>query len=202
MFTRKNPYSAVLFLSLALASTSVWAAPLAYEIDASHSSVAFKVRHMMVSWVKGQFDKFSGTVTLDEATPSKGKVEVQIDPSSINTGIEKRDEHLRNADFFDVQKFPKMSYISKAIKKGSDGKLIIEGDLTMHGVTKPVTLKVTELTSEIKDPWGGMRRGVSAEAKLDRKDFGLTFNTVLETGGVAVGEEILISIELELTRKP
>lgn len=172
-----------------------------WAIDPMHSAIQFKVRHMMISNVRGSFNKFEGKVTTDEKEAANSKVEATIDVSSIDTGVEKRDEHLRSADFFDVEKFPKMTYVSKSAKKADNGKYLITGDLTMHGVTKEVVLEMEEPSPEMKDPQGKIRRGGSIFAKLNRKDFGLTYNKVLETGGVAVGEEIEIFIDVEVVKQ-
>lgn len=191
---------ALLALPLALAVSAPAAASAStWKIDAAHSNVGFKVRHMMVSNVRGQFDKFSGTVELNDKDLTKSKVSVEIDTSSVNTQNDKRDDHLRGGDFFDAKKHPKMTFVSTSIKKSGDGYKVM-GKLTLHGVTKAVTLDVEDFTGEVKDAFGNMRRGLSATTKINRKDFGLTWNKMLEAGGVAVGEEIKISLEIELTK--
>jgi polyisoprenoid-binding protein YceI len=178
----------------AFASATVW------NIDADHSNVGFKVRHLMVSNVKGSFEKFSGTVDVNDKDISKSKVNVSIDTASINTNVKKRDEHLRSADFFDVAKFPTMTFTSKKVVSAGTGKLKVTGDLTLHGVTKEVVLDVEGPAVESKDPWGNVRSGVVASTKINRKDFGLVYNAALETGGVAVGEEVTISLEIEMIK--
>jgi len=178
-----------------LASASTW------NIDPEHSNVGFKVRHMMVSNVKGEFGKFSGKLELDERDIAKSKVEVNIDAVSIVTGVAKRDEHLRSADFFDTAKYPTISFVSSRVKKMKGERLQVTGLLTMHGVTKEVTLEVEGPAAPAKDPWGNIRRGVQATTRVSRKDFGLTWNAALETGGVAVGDEVTIALEIELIRK-
>ncbi len=178
---------------LALAST--------WTIDPDHSSTGFKVRHLMVSNVKGNFNKFSGTVDINDKDITKSKVDVTIDTSSINTNVQKRDEHLRSADFFDVAKFPTMIFVSKKVAKAGKDKLKVTGDLTLHGVTKTVVLDVEGPSKESKDPWGNIRKGATATTKINRKDFGLVWNAALETGGVAVGEEVTITLEIEMIRK-
>ena len=178
-----------------LASASTW------NIDPEHSNVGFKVRHMMVSNVKGEFGKFSGKLELDERDIAKSKVEVNIDVISIVTGVAKRDEHLRSADFFDTAKYPTISFVSSRVKKMKGERLQVTGLLTMHGVTKEVTLEVEGPAAPAKDPWGNIRRGVQATTRVSRKDFGLTWNAALETGGVAVGDEVTIALEIELIRK-
>jgi polyisoprenoid-binding protein YceI len=177
-----------------VASAATW------NIDADHSNVGFKVRHLMVSNVKGSFEKFTGSVDINDKDITKSKVEVTIDTNSINTNVQKRDEHLRSPDFFDVAKFPTMTFVSKKVAKAGKDKLKVTGDLTLHGVTKEVVLDVDALSKESKDPWGNMRRGTTATTKINRKDFGLVWNKALETGGVAVGEEVLITLEIEMIK--
>ena len=172
-----------------------------YTIDPEHSSIQFKVRHLMVSNVKGVFSKVQGVIDIDDSDVTKSKVKVNIDTESINTGVAKRDEHLRSADFFDVSKYPAMTYISKKVVKSGEGKLKMVGDLTLHGITREVVLDVEGLSNEAKDPWGKMRRGASAVTTINRKDFGLTWNKALETGGVVVGDEVIISLEVEMIKE-
>ena len=187
--------SLALALSLpAAASASTWA------LDGAHTDASFSVRHMMVSNVKGNFTKVEGTVELDEKDITKSKVSVTIDATTVNTDNEKRDEHLRSAEFFDVAKFPTITFESTKVAK-SKGGLKVTGNLTIHGVTKSVVLDVEGPTKAIKDPWGMNRRGLSASTKINRKDFGLTWNNVLEAGGVAVGDEVKITIDAELVNK-
>jgi len=169
-----------------------------YKIDAAHSRASFSVRHLMVSNVRGEFSKVEGTISYDDKNPASLKVSATIDPATISTSEPKRDAHLKSPDFFDVAKFPTMSFVSKRATKSAKG-LAVVGDLTLHGVTKEVTLDV-EPTAEIKDPYGLFRRGAVATTKINRKDFGLTWNAVLETGGVAVGEEVSITIDIEAVR--
>lgn len=178
-----------------LAPTSASAA--SYKVDADHTTVAFQVRHLFTN-VQGRFDRFEGTIEFDPAKPEATKVEGTIDAASINTNVEQRDKHLRSDDFFDVEKFPKISFVSTgtaaidASKKS--GKL--QGKLTIRGVEKPVTLDVTYLGAG-KDPWGNQRAGFSAHTTIDRKDFGLAWNETLESGGLLVGDEVKISIDAE-----
>jgi polyisoprenoid-binding protein YceI len=171
-----------------------------WTIDPDHSNVGFKVRHLMVSNVKGSFEKQTGTVDINDKDITKSKVEVTIDTNSINTNVQKRDEHLRSADFFDVAKFPTMTFVSKKVAKAGQDKLKVTGDLTLHGVTKEVVLDVEAISKESKDPWGNLRRGTTATTKINRKDFGLLWNKALETGGVAVGEEVFITLEIEMIK--
>lgn len=173
--------------ALLLAGSALMAAN--YEVDASHSSVAFKVRHMMVSNVKGHFSSFSGAYEVTDGVLKS--LNGTVDVKSVDTGIEKRDEHLRSADFFNVEKNPKMTFVMTAVK-GDE----VTGALTLNGITKTVTFEA-DISGEIVDPWGNRRSGMSLEGTINRKDFGLTWNKVLEAGGVAVGEDVKISLELE-----
>ena len=170
-----------------------------YELDPAHTSVHFSVRHMMVSNVRGEFTKVSGAVTFDSDNPSNSSVETAIEAASIHTRDDQRDAHLRSADFLDVEKFPILTFRSTNAEPKGDGG-IVTGDLTIHGVTRKVTLDVEGPTSEIKDPWGKARIGATATTKLSRKDFGLVWNTSLEAGGVLVGDEVKITIDVEPVR--
>ncbi len=178
----------------ALAASATW------EIDVAHSSIGFGIRHLMVSTVRGSFNTFNGTVTLDGDDPTTARIAVTIDPASVDTRESKRDEHLRSADFFDVAKYPAMTFTSTKVEKAGAG-FTVTGDLTMHGVTREVVLAVDGPLATVKDPWGGQRAGLRATATLSRKDFGLTWNKALETGGVVVGDEVAIVIDLELMLK-
>lgn len=171
-----------------------------WEIDPAHSSANFSVKHMMIAKVHGGFTKLSGSLRLDRSNPSKSSVEAVIDANSIDTREPKRDEHLRSADFFDVQKFPSITFKSKQVRPDGDGLLVI-GDLSLHGVTREVTLAVEGLDSEMKDPWGNVKIGASATTKIKRKEFGLNWNAALETGGVLVGDDITISLDIQFVRK-
>jgi polyisoprenoid-binding protein YceI len=189
--------STIIALTLpVIAAASTW------NIDPDHSNVGFKVRHLMVSNVKGSFDKHTGTVDINDKDITKSKVEVSIDTNSINTNVQKRDEHLRSADFFDVAKFPTMTFVSKKVAKAGKDKLKVTGELTLHGVTKEVVLDVEGPSKESKDPWGMIRRGATASTKINRKDFGLVWNKTLESGGVVVGEEVTITLEVEMIKAP
>jgi polyisoprenoid-binding protein YceI len=172
-----------------------------YEIDASHSNASFTVKHLMVSNVRGDFSKMSGTVAYDPKNVAATKIQATIDVNSINTRDAKRDDHLRSADFFDAAKFPTMTFQSKRVAPAGNGKLNVVGDLTLHGVTKEVTLVVEGPTPEVKDPWGGTRMGASATTKISRRDFGLTWNKNLDTGGVVIGDDVNITLEIEMVRK-
>jgi len=169
-----------------------------WEVDGSHSSVGFKVRHLMVSWVPGSFGKVSGTVEFDPSDPMTLKAEIIIDAASIDTRHEKRDRHLRNEDFLNVEKFPTLRFVSTAVRKGASGDLELVGDLTLLAVTREVVLSVDGPVQPVKSPWGGLKSGVSATTVFKRSDFGMTWTKLMETGGLVVGDEIYVAIELEL----
>jgi len=171
-----------------------------YDIDPQHTAAMFKVRHLMISNVKGEFTKVSGSVTFDP-THEMSSVDITIDANSINTREPDRDAHLKSADFLDVAKFPTITFRSKKVKPSGKDEYDVTGDLTIHGVTREVTLKVDSVTPEAKDPWGFFRRGASASTTINRKDFGLHWNMALETGGVVVGEDVHITIDAEFARK-
>ncbi len=181
----------------ALACLSALASGAQWDIDGAHSTVRFKVRHMMVSNVEGTFADIKGTFNVDDKDITKTTSEATIAVSSINTNQEKRDAHLKSPDFFDVTKYPTITFKStKVVKKGKKFDLV--GNLSLHGVTKEVTLKVDELTAPAKDMQGSMRRGFSATGEINRKDFGLTWNKALEAGGVAVSEKVDLTLNFEL----
>lgn len=166
-----------------------------WNIDASHSGIHFSIRHLVIAKVRGKFTKFSGALELDEADLTKSKVSVEIDVPSIDTAEAQRDGHLKSADFFDVEQFPKASFTSKSIKKNGDD-YDVTGDFTLHGTTKEVTLHAT-FEGKGKDPWGGERVGFGAKTTLNREDFGLKWNQALEAGGVVVGTKVELEIEVE-----
>jgi polyisoprenoid-binding protein YceI len=169
-----------------------------WNIDPSHSHIQFAVRHMVISKVRGRFNKFSGSLSFDPAAPESGSVQASIEVDSIDTSDEKRDGHLKSPDFFDAANFGTMTFKSTGVtRSGSDLK--VTGDLTLHGVTKPVTLEVESLGGG-KDPWGGERQGFSAKTSIDRREFGLTWSQTLETGGLLVGDKIEIEIDLEAVK--
>ncbi len=170
-----------------------------WDFDLTHSSIGFHVRHLMISKVHGRFQGWTGSLQLDPVDPTKSHVEVQIDAASIDTKEPKRDEHLRSADFLDAANFPHLTFKSTRVERDGDD-LAVDGELTIHGVTRPVHLKV-EPAGQVKDPWGGTRTGFSAKTTISRKDFGLTWNQLLEAGGVAVGDKIEISLEIEAVKK-
>jgi polyisoprenoid-binding protein YceI len=184
-----------LFLLPSLASASTW------QIDPVHTNIQFSVRHLMISNVKGVFRVFRGAFEIDDKDITKSSANAVILTSSIDTGIAKRDADLRSANFFEVSKYPTMTFVSKKITRIGANNFKMTGDLTMHGVTREVALDMEGLDTVIKDPWGNMRRGVTLVTKINRKDFGLTYNKVLETGGVMVGDEVAINIELEMVKK-
>jgi polyisoprenoid-binding protein YceI len=175
-------------------------AQVTYQIDSAHSAAHFSVRHLMVSNVRGEFTKLSGTVVYDAANPANSSLEARVEVASISTREPQRDAHLKSPDFFDAEKFPELTFRSKqVVNEGDEWK--VKGDLTIHGVTREVTLAVEGPTPEVKDPWGGYRIGATAETKIHRKDFGLIWNMALEAGGVVVGDEVKISIEIEAMRQ-
>jgi len=171
-----------------------------WNIDPVHSVAEFKVKHMMISNVKGQFTSVSGLLALDEDDLANSSVEASIEAASINTRDAQRDAHLKSPDFFDVEKFPTLSFKSSRVQRTGDGELAVKGDLTIHGVTRPVAFAVEGPTTAAKDPWGNTRVGLSATTKINRKDFGLTWNAALETGGILVGDEVTITLDVEFVK--
>ena len=195
----KTPLS-TLALAATLAAAALPAPAQTWTADPAHSTVGFQVRHMMISNVKGSFDKFTATVDGNPADPSTAKISATIEVASVNTREPKRDEHLRSGDFFDAAKFPQMTFTSTKVEKVSATKAKVTGNLTLRGVTKPVTLDV-EYTAPVKSPWGQTVVGANATGKINRQDFGVSFNKELEAGGVLVGDEVTIQLELELVEK-
>jgi polyisoprenoid-binding protein YceI len=175
-------------------STTTW------NIDPAHSVAEFTVKHMMIANVKGQFSKVSGLLVRDESDRANDRVEATIEAASIHTRDEQRDAHLKSADFFHVEKFPTLHFKSTGIKVLGEGELSVEGDLTIRGVTRKVHFAVEGPTPPTKDPWGNTRIAVSANTKINRKDFGLTWNAALETGGILVGDEITITLDVEFVK--
>ncbi len=194
-----------LFISLLVSSMlagSAFGAAETWEVDTAHSVAAFKVRHMMVSWVHGHLSGLTGTITLDDkAGPKSLTADVALDAKTINTDNQKRDEHLRNPDFFNTEKNPTMTFKTKKVTAGKGGTFKMTGDLTMAGTTKEVTFEGKDLTKPVKDLQGTMKRGFTATTRINRKDFGLTWNKALEAGGIAVGEEVDVTVDLELNQK-
>ena len=171
-----------------------------WNLDPAHSVAEFKVKHMMISNVKGRFAKVSGTLTLNESDLADSQVEASIDAPSIETGDAQRDAHLKSVDFFDVAKFPTLSFRSTRIRFVREGELTVEADLTIRGVTRKVLFSVEGPTPPAKDPWGNERLAVSATAKINRKDFGLTWNAPLESGGILVGNEVTLSLDVQFVK--
>jgi len=175
-------------------STTTW------NIDPAHSVAEFKVKHMMIAHVKGHFSKVTGVLVHDESDRTKSRVEATIEAGSIETRESQRDAHLKSADFLHVEKFPTLSFKSTDINVADDGELKVQGDLTIRGVTRKVTFAVEGPTPPAKDPWGNTRIAISATTKINRKDFGLTWNAALETGGILVGDEVTITLDVEFIR--
>jgi polyisoprenoid-binding protein YceI len=171
-----------------------------WNIDPAHSVAEFKVKHMMISNVKGQFTGVSGTLTLDPSDVTRSIVDATIDAASINTREPQRDAHLKSADFFDVEKFPTLSFKSAEVEKRAEGELVVTGELTIHGVTRTVVFDVEGPTAPGKDPWGNTRIGLSATTKINRKDYGLTWNAALETGGILVGDDVTITLDVQFVK--
>ncbi|MCI0355337.1 MAG: YceI family protein [Acidobacteria bacterium] len=190
---------ATLFVVFALGSSS-WAQANTWQIDSKHSYAHFSVRHLLVSNVRGSFSNVTGKVVIDESDVTKSSVEATIDATTINTQEPDRDKHLRSADFLDVANHPTITFKSKKVEKAGAGRLRVIGDLTIRGVTKQVVLEVEGPTASIKDLWGNQRRGATATTKVNRFDFGVAWNKALEAGGLAVGEQVSITIDLELTK--
>ncbi len=187
-----------LTLVVALAVGAAWASDRAghYKIDPAHSQATFKIKHLGISWVTGRFDKLQGSFEYNPDNLSESKVEAAIEASSVDTDVQQRDDHLRSPDFFDVATYPEIKFVSKSVQAGEAGKFQILGDLTIHGVTRPVTLD-SELGGTVKDPWGNVRAAFSGSTTINRKDFGLTWNKALEAGGLLVGEEVHIQVSVE-----
>jgi polyisoprenoid-binding protein YceI len=174
--------------------------PATYTIDPAHSSAQFSVRHMMISNVRGSFGAVKGTVVYDPEDPSASAVEAQIDTGTISTMDDQRDAHLKSADFLDVAQYPTITFKSRKVEPAGSDEWKVTGDLTIHGVTREVALKVEGPSAETKDPWGNIRLGASASTKIKRSDFGLTWNATLETGGFLVGDELKIELEVSLIK--
>jgi polyisoprenoid-binding protein YceI len=177
------------------------AKPAQWQIDPAHSAAHFSVRHLMISNVRGEFTKLTGSARINPADPAKSTVEVTIEAASLNTREPQRDEHLRSADFFDVANYPTLTFRSKRIEALGPENFKLTGDLTIRGVTKEVAFDVEGPTASVKDPWGNIRAGINASTKINRKDFGVAFNALTETGGVVVGDEVKITIEAELIQQ-
>ena len=187
--------AALVFALPAAVSAETW------KLDPAHTGVHFKVRHLMVSNVRGEFENVSGKIVYDEQDLSRSSAEITIDAASINTRVAKRDDHLRSADFLDVANHPHLVFRSTKVEKAGAGKLRMTGDLTIRGVTREVVLEIEGPTAEIQDPQGNTRVGGSASTKINRSDFGLTWNKGIETGGVVVGKEVEVIIDIEIVRE-
>ncbi len=170
-----------------------------YNIDPAHSIIGFSIRHLEIAWVEGRFKDFKGTVHFEESDVTRSTVEFSAKIESIDTGVEPRDKHLRTADFFDAAKYPEMSFKSTRVERRGKDKYVLHGDFTLKGVTKPVALPFT-VTGAIKDPWGNTRFGVSAQTKINRRDYGITWGKALENGGLDVGNEVTIELQLEAVK--
>ncbi|MCL4300852.1 MAG: YceI family protein [Anaerolineae bacterium] len=173
---------------------------MSWQLDKAHSSINFSVRHMMISTVRGRFEEFDGTFDLNEANPNQSKIEVVIQTASINTKDAQRDAHLKSPDFFDIEQYPVITFKSKRVEQLDKQHARLVGNLTIKDVTKEVVLDV-EYAGQAKSPWGTINAGFTAQTKINRKDWGLTWNVALETGGVLVSDEVTISIELEIIKQ-
>ena len=171
-----------------------------WEIDSSHSSLHFSVRHLVIAKVRGSFQRWSGTIQVPDGDFSKATVNVTIDASSIDTGVADRDGHLKSPDFFDAAQFPELKFVGKRVQSASGSDIDVVGDLTIKGTTREVVLRV-EQHGQAKDPWGNLRAASTAKTSIDRTDFGLTYNQVLETGGVMVGDRVEIEAEIEAVKQ-
>ncbi|MFC5860749.1 YceI family protein [Acidicapsa dinghuensis] len=183
-----------------MATTSVSAPTISWKIDPAHSHAEFKVKHMMISNVKGSFSGLSGTLTEHTVDASLSSIDASIDVSTVNTGDAQRDGHLKSADFFEVEKYPTMTFQSTTVEKSGDEEYSVTGNLTLHGVTKEVTFAVEGPSAPAVDPWGNTRIGLSATTKINRKDFGLNWNATLEAGGILVGETVQITIDAQFIK--
>ncbi len=183
-------------------ATKVSYAPIAggdYKIDPAHSIIGFSIRHLEINWVEGRFKDFSGTIHYDDSDVTKSSVEFAAKVESIDTGVEPRNKHLRTADFFEVEKYPEMTFKSTSVERNGKDSYILHGDLTLKGVTKPVALPFT-VAGAVKDPWGNMRFGIDAHTKINRRDFGINYGNALASGGLDVGNEVTINLQLEAVK--
>lgn len=183
-----------------MATTSTPAPTTTWKLDPAHSGAEFKVKHMMISNVKGSFSGLSGTLIEHTVDASLSSVEASIDVSTVSTGDAQRDGHLKSGDFFEIEKFPTMTFKSTGVEKTGEAEYSVTGELTLHGVTKEVTLAVEGPSAPAVDPWGNTRIGISATTKINRKDFGLNWNATLEAGGILVGETVQISIDAQFIK--
>jgi len=197
-FVVRAAFTAALAAAISLpaaAATSTW------QIDPNHSAAQFAVRHLAISTVRGAFTKVSGTVQMDDKDISKSSVEVTIDAASVDTRVADRDKDLRSDHFFDTAKYPTLTFKSTRVEQVAPGMLKVTGDLTIHGTTKQVVLEVEGPTAPVKDPWGNQRAAASASTKINRQDFGVKWNATMDNGGVVVGDEVSITIDVELVQK-
>ena len=183
-----------------MTATATSATVSTWKIDPAHSAAEFKVKHMMISNVKGKFSGITGTLTRDEGDPTRSSVEATVPVASLSTGDEQRDGHLKSADFFDAEKFPTFTFKSTEVGRTAPGEHAVVGELTLHGVTRTVSFAVEGPSAPGKDPWGNTRIGLSATARINRKDFGLAWNAALETGGVLVGEDVTITLDIQFIK--
>ncbi len=181
-------------------STASPATLTTWKLDPAHSAAEFKVKHMMISNVKGSLTGLTGVLTEHQTDSTLSSVEASIDLATVNTGDAQRDGHLKSADFFDIEKYPTMTFKSTQVKRNGEGEYKVTGDLTVHGVTRPVSFAVEGPSAPGKDPWGNTRIGLSATTKINRKDFGLAWNSALETGGVLVGEDVAITLDVQFIK--
>ena len=195
--TKRNAAAAIAMLAALSAAARAQAT---YQIDSAHSDAQFSVRHMMISNVKGEFTSVAGTILYDPNHVENLKVDATIDVNTISTRQPQRDAHLKSADFFDVERLPERSFRSTRVDRVGGDDLAVTGDLTIHGVTREVVFKVEGPTSPGKDPWGNTRIGLSATTKINRKDYGLTWNAALETGGILVGDEVTITLDVQFVK--
>jgi len=170
-----------------------------YKLDPAHSTIAFAIRHYEINWVSGRFKDFSGVVRYDESDPTKSSVEFTAKVESVDTGVAPRDNHLRTADFFDVAKFPEMSFKSTSLERKANNNYVVHGDFTLKGVTKQIALPCT-ITGAVKDPRGNVRFGIEAKTNIDRRDYGITWGKAMEGGGLDVGNDVTISLQLEAVK--
>jgi polyisoprenoid-binding protein YceI len=182
------------------ATTTPTSTQTRWTLDPAHSTVHFSVRHLMITNVRGEFQKVTGKVTYDPARPEATRIDATIDVASVNTREAARDTHLRSADFFDVENHPNMTFVSKSARSTGKGELEVTGDLTLRGTTREVKLAVTDITGEQKDPWGNQRIGATATTKIKRSDFGVKWNAALETGGFAVADDVAITLDVSLIK--
>lgn len=189
-----------LAILIAVLTISTWVSASTWTIDTDHSAANFSIQHMAISKVKGAFDTVTGKIEFHESGSTPFSLQIEIDPSSIDTGVTKRDEHLRSADFFEVKKYPTINFSSEKVTETKKGIYLVEGTLAMHGVNKVITISLKGLETEIKDPWGNIRKGAQITGNINRKDFGIVYNAVLESGNLLIGETAEIIVDLEFIK--